>query len=53
MASTTQKHVEYLSNTPVTEYSDLYQEVAAAYMEKAHYDLALKLLQAVIDAEDV
>ncbi|CAO3696432.1 unnamed protein product [Umbelopsis ramanniana] len=46
------KHVGYLSNAPVTEYSDLYQEVAAAYMEKAHYDLALKLLQAIIDSED-
>jgi hypothetical protein len=40
-------------NAPVTEYSDLYQEVSAAYMEKGHYDIALKLLQAIIDTEDV
>jgi tetratricopeptide (TPR) repeat protein len=48
-----QKHVGYLEKQPVTEYSDLYQEVAAAYMEKGKYDLALILLQRIIDEEEV
>lgn len=35
------------------DYGDLYQEVAAAYMDKGKYDLALALLQKIVDEEEV
>jgi len=46
------KHVAYLENRSVEDYGDLYQEVAAAYMDKGKYDLALALLQKIVDEEE-
>ncbi|CAM0139620.1 unnamed protein product [Umbelopsis sp. WA50703] len=46
------KHTEYVARYPAKQYSDLYHEIAAAYMEKAKHDLALELLQKIIDEEE-
>ncbi|KAI9265552.1 hypothetical protein EDC94DRAFT_669515 [Helicostylum pulchrum] len=44
------KHFQYLLQYPATLYPDLHQDVAYAYYDKRHYDLALNIFQRIIDA---
>ncbi|KAF7728472.1 transcription factor TFIIIC subunit tfc4 [Apophysomyces ossiformis] len=46
------KHFNYLLQYPATTYPDLHQDIAYAYMDKRHYDLALSVFQKVIDVSD-
>ncbi|KAG2232468.1 hypothetical protein INT48_005185 [Thamnidium elegans] len=46
------KHFQYLLQYPATLYPDLHQDVAYAYYDKRHYDLALNVFQRIIDASN-
>ncbi|CEG70320.1 hypothetical protein RMATCC62417_06239 [Rhizopus microsporus] len=46
------KHFDYLLQYPATTYPDLHQDIAYAYYDKRHYELALKVFQRIIDASD-
>ncbi|KAI8393461.1 uncharacterized protein BYT42DRAFT_551117 [Radiomyces spectabilis] len=46
------KHFNYLLQYPATAYPDLHQDIAYAYMDKRHYDLALSVFQKIIDVSD-
>ncbi|KAI8098638.1 uncharacterized protein BX664DRAFT_309690 [Halteromyces radiatus] len=43
------KHFEYLYQQHPSNYSDLYQDVAYAYMDRRFYDLALVIFQKIIN----
>lgn len=38
---------------PATTYPDLHQDIAYAYYDKRHFDLALQVFQRIIDVSDV
>ncbi|KAG0181852.1 transcription factor TFIIIC subunit tfc4 [Apophysomyces sp. BC1034] len=46
------KHFNYLLRYPATTYPDLHQDIAYAYMDKRHYDLALSVFQKLIDVSE-
>ncbi|KAI7897057.1 uncharacterized protein EV154DRAFT_597887 [Mucor mucedo] len=44
------QHFQFLLQYPATTYPDLHQDIAYAYYDKRHYDLAIKVFQRIIDA---
>ncbi|KAI9476084.1 MAG: hypothetical protein EXX96DRAFT_596334 [Benjaminiella poitrasii] len=46
------KHFQYLLQYPPTTYPDLHQDIAYAYYDKRHYDLALTVFQRIIDSSE-
>ncbi|RCI04565.1 transcription factor TFIIIC subunit tfc4, partial [Rhizopus stolonifer] len=46
------RHFNYLLQYPPTTYPDLHQDIAYAYYDKRHYELALKVFQKIVDAAD-
>ncbi|KAI8638433.1 hypothetical protein BD408DRAFT_24153 [Parasitella parasitica] len=46
------EHFKYLLQYPATTYPDLHQDIAYAYYDKRHYELALQVFQRIIDVSD-
>jgi tetratricopeptide (TPR) repeat protein len=46
------RHFEYLNAYSPIDYSDLYQDVACAYMERRRFDQALTVFQKILDSQD-
>ncbi|KAI8368817.1 hypothetical protein EDC96DRAFT_564132 [Choanephora cucurbitarum] len=46
------KHFQYLLQYPSSTYPDLFQDIAYAYYDKRHYELALPVFQKIIDGAD-
>lgn len=46
------RHFEYLNAYSPIDYSDLYQDVACAYMERRRFDQALTVFQKILDSKD-
>ncbi|GAN08297.1 TPR-like protein [Mucor ambiguus] len=46
------EHFKYLLQYPATTYPDLHQDIAYAYYDKRHFDLALQVFQRIIDVSD-
>ncbi|KAI7906655.1 uncharacterized protein BX663DRAFT_497205 [Cokeromyces recurvatus] len=46
------RHFQYLLQYPPTIYPDLHQDIAYAYYDKRHYDLAVMVFQRIIDSSE-